>query len=784
MYRLSLVLILFTVLEIQAQFELIGDAVMTGPNTFVLTEDLLNENGSVWHQLRHDFSTDFRVSGEFYFGDFEDGADGIVFVIQDNCIGAGGLGLGIGYGGFPGRSLGVEFDTYQNVGGVVNDPEEDHIAISRDGNVDHLLNLIGPVQMHPSQTNVEDGNWYSYDIIYDALTGQLDIYFANDLRMSYTIDIVNTILDGNPFAYWGFTSATGGFSAANALRILEYEAYSIPDTTLCSGTDGITITMPYPDIEYIWTPVDGLMSDATGQNVTLNPSVSTTYTVSLPDICLGSVEFTFDILISDFEVIPSSSAVTCEGTNNGIASVSIIGDSGPYNYLWSTNETENSIEDLAAGSYTVTITDTNLCSKVATILVTSFPELMINPIVTNVDCFGNANGEIILDPTGGISPYQYLWSTNENTSSISDLEPNTYLVTVTDNVGCEASTTITVESPNALLEVSLADIGSLTCDEDQVTTASAIVIGGTPPYSYSWSNGDTGPNTENLGIGTTELLVTDDNGCMATEEITLTIDNPFTVNTMTTNIICNGEQGGAIEILASGGNPPYSYYLLEDEILVAIQSLNENLSAGLYELVVEDDNGCAITITATISLEGGLSITAGSDQVIVAGQSVLSDAMVTSSTVDFEISWSPTIGLSCIDCIQPIFSPTVSTAYTLTVTDDNGCISSDEVYIEVELDDDVKVFIPNVFTPSSGDENSQFKLYGDDKVVSVLSVQIYDRWGNLIFKDTSLDAQSYQGWDGTFNGDPVQAGVYVYIFDIELIDGKNLIYSGDVSVIK
>ncbi|WP_430404146.1 L-type lectin-domain containing protein [Fluviicola sp.] len=124
-----------------AQYQVSGNALALTPDTFLLTPDAAWQNGAVWYKLKHNFNTPFAITGSMFFGDFDDGADGIVFVVQNKCLVAGTAGGGIGYMNFPGYSLGVEFDTYQNVGPPSNDPVFDHVAILRDGSTDHATNL-------------------------------------------------------------------------------------------------------------------------------------------------------------------------------------------------------------------------------------------------------------------------------------------------------------------------------------------------------------------------------------------------------------------------------------------------------------------------------------------------------------------------------------------------------------------------------------------------------------------------------------------------------------------
>lgn len=227
--------------HLYAQYQVSGNASTLTPDTFLLTPDAPWQNGAVWYKLKHNFNTAFSITGSMFFGDFDDGADGIVFVIQNKCLVAGTAGGGIGYQNFPGYSLGVEFDTYQNVGAPSNDPVYDHVAILRDGSIDHLTNLAGPVQMDATAANVEDNNWHSFQITYNPATTTLNVYFGGNLRLSYNIDITGNILHGDDYAYWGFTSATGGSWADNRVAITSVTALTLDDRTICTGTQSVSL---------------------------------------------------------------------------------------------------------------------------------------------------------------------------------------------------------------------------------------------------------------------------------------------------------------------------------------------------------------------------------------------------------------------------------------------------------------------------------------------------------------------------------------------------------------
>jgi hypothetical protein len=248
---LFLHLCLLLAIVAKGQFQLNGAAVNLGSGTYQMTPNSGNQTGAIWYQLQHDLNDPFNVQGRLYFGNQDSGADGIAFVMQNNCLVAGGGGGGLGYGGITGKSLAVEFDTYQNIlgtGAEKNaDPVYDHIGIQKNGVAKHDsagFNLAGPVQMDAVKADIEDGLWYDFQISYNPSTTTLDVYFNGSLRTSLVVDIKNTIFSGNRFVYWGFTSSTGGFSNLQQVYINgALTSYTLSDTTIsCSGS--VPVNLP------------------------------------------------------------------------------------------------------------------------------------------------------------------------------------------------------------------------------------------------------------------------------------------------------------------------------------------------------------------------------------------------------------------------------------------------------------------------------------------------------------------------------------------------------------
>ncbi|MCU0429117.1 MAG: discoidin domain-containing protein [Cytophagaceae bacterium] len=241
---IAICLSLLSTYYLSAQFQLNGAATQTGASTYSLTPSMPAQSGAIWQKLQHDLTKPLFLSGQLNFGADANGADGIAFVIQNSCLSAGTSGGGIGFGGIPGQSIAVEFDTYQNILGtgaeLNNDPAFDHMALSRNGDVVHdgsPEEIIAPILIDPSLSNVKNGNWFYFEISYDPGTTRFKVDINGISRIDILYDIRNNVFAGHPWVYWGFTSSTGGFHNNHQIQIdAATSTLVLSDTTICSGS--------------------------------------------------------------------------------------------------------------------------------------------------------------------------------------------------------------------------------------------------------------------------------------------------------------------------------------------------------------------------------------------------------------------------------------------------------------------------------------------------------------------------------------------------------------------
>ena len=293
----------------------------------------------------------------------------------------------------------------------------------------------------------------------------------------------------------------------------------------------------------------------------------------------------------------SATNVNCFGGTNGTASVAVSGGTSPYNYLWNNGQNTANISGLAAGNYTVTVTDAGNSTATATSTVTQPTALLVSTSATNVNCFGGTNGTATATPTGGTAPYTYFWSNGQTTATINGLASGTYTVTVTDAKSCTKTSAATVTQPTAFLVSTSAT--NVNCFGGTNGTATATPTGGTAPYSYLWSNGETTGIISGLSAATYTVTVTDAKDCTAIEDITLTEPAmALSLEISSTPESCTIGSDGSATVTASGGTGPYGYIWSNGQ---TAQSATD-LTAEDYTVTVTDANMCTSTATATVIL--------------------------------------------------------------------------------------------------------------------------------------------------------------------------------------
>ncbi len=228
-----------------------------------------------------------------------------------------------------------------------------------------------------------------------------------------------------------------------------------------------------------------------------------------------------NLIIGGVDFSTAVTPLSCNAAGDGTIASTIITGASPFSYLWSTSATTSSVNGLAAGTYSLTVTDTAGCSMSASVNVTEPPAIIVTATPAHVTCNSGTNGAITLSVNGGNSPYSYSWSNNTTTQNISGLAAGNYSVTVTDNGGCSNTASVTITEQTAISISSSTT--NVNCNGGNDGSANLAVSGGTAPYSYSWSNSATTQNISGLTAGTYSAVITDNNGCVQNASVTIAV---------------------------------------------------------------------------------------------------------------------------------------------------------------------------------------------------------------------------------------------------------------------
>ena len=366
---------------------------------------------------------------------------------------------------------------------------------------------------------------------------------------------------------------------------------------------------------------------------------------------------------STIAVTPTVTPVVCGGGNTGAISLAATGGSGTLNFAWSNGATSTSIAGLAAGTYTVTVTDTSDCQTVVSIEVDETSPFTITASSTAADC-GGSNGDATVTVSGGLAPYTYAWSNGATSATATALVGGLYEVTITDVNGCSATEYVIV--PNTIaIDVTVAKVDHVSCG--QANGAINIgVTGGATPYTYLWSNGATTANLSGLNAGTYAVTVTDANGCSGTTFAEVEAAEAVVFVADRDDINCFNAQDGSITVSIVTGDSPFTYQWSP----TGQGSSLTGLGAGTYVVTVTAANGCSATASISLTQPNELVATLDSASNVTCNGLTNGSIDVTTSggTQPYSFDWGATGNTEDLAGLG-------AGSYTLIVTDANGCSS-------------------------------------------------------------------------------------------------------------
>ncbi len=440
--------------------------------------------------------------------------------------------------------------------------------------------------------------------------------------------------------------------------------------TPCGATTGSASVAPSggtPAYTYAWNTTPA-QTNSTASNLG-----GGSYNVTITDAnsCTATATVIVPTTNGPHDSIVSSQNVSCFDGNNGNAVAGAAGGTAPYTYSWTGGQTGTMASSLTAGTYTVTATDNTGCPSTTTVTITQPPALrdsITNSV--NVLCFGGNNGSAAVGVKGGIPTYTYVWNTTpaQTTTTATSLTAGTYTVDVTDANGCKDSTTVVIIQPAKIVLTPTVFPASCwyKCD------GQAIVVpkGGSNPYTYTWSNGSTGPSVNNLCEGKTySVTVTDAHGCKQDTSVTVLNPPPIVLTTTSSPSMCSKADGSA-SVTASGGTPGYTYAW--NTTPTQTTTTANNLLPGTYTVIITDANTCEDTTKVVVTNISGdtVKIVSVTNILCNGGNNGSATAAASGGTAPYTYAWSPTGGNTTIA------SNLIAGNYTISATDKNGCVAT------------------------------------------------------------------------------------------------------------
>lgn len=568
-----------------------------------------------------------------------------------------------------------------------------------------------------------------------------------------TTAMISGLAPGN---YTVTTTDANGCTAAQTVTVNSFNctisATATTTNVSCNGAgDGTAtanVTGAAMPITYLWSN-----GDTTAMISNLTPG---TYTVQITDANNCPAELSVQIT-SPAVLLPNVSVTheTGLGLNDGTATSQPTGGVMPYTYLWSNDSTTQTITGLSPGAYTVTVTDANGCTKVRTVTVNAFNCNLSGTISgVNISCAGGMDGQATAIPAGGTAPIQYLWSNGDTTATTSNLSSGTYTISLTDAEGCVTNATVTIGEPPVLMAMTSTVPAS--CPESEDGSASLLITGGTPPYSFVWPNGSGG---QNLGVGTYIVSVTDANACTTTATATIVSNDTiapgiacpsgpiqfcfgtpvqFTDPPVSDNCSLNGAKPELISGLPNGSSFPVGVTVQ----VYRITDVSGNTATCSFSIIV----GPPIEVTLDSVKQDVNNAGVGSINVSASG-----------GNGGLAFSWKKDgVNFATTEDLTGLMAG----VYSLIITDANGCtralapVTITNTVGSIELGADVWVRIQ----PNPVSQNFRLEMKG----IQAFAVQLYDYSGRMI---RNLNPEE---WAGDIDVSEFPAGMHYLC----VLDGK------------
>jgi hypothetical protein len=430
---------------------------------------------------------------------------------------------------------------------------------------------------------------------------------------------------------------------------------------VCSATANVSSFGGTPPYQYLWSN-----GNVTQQVTNLCPA---TFTVQTLDAYNCSVQNSVTVISYSINANVTYTNAICGNSCNGEADINVIGGNAPYSFqLLPIGYTGSHPNNLCAGNYTFQATDSNGCIDSQTFTITSPPQIILTVSSTSAPCFGTATGTInVANVSGGNPGYQYNLNGSgyQPSTTFPNVAAGLYVVGVKDANNCTSTQTVQVYQASQL--IATTSVTNVTCFGLSNGAASVIVTGGTPTYTYSWTG--TGGNSyvsNNLPTGNYGVTILDANGCISTSSVSVSQPTQLIATTTVTNVACFGTATGIVNIIATGGIPPYQHSLAGGSYQSS--SIFPNQPPGVQIISVKDGNNCTTTNSAVVTQAPQLFATTTTTNANCSQSNGAVCAIVSGGTSPYNYIWSFGSTTLCGTNIP-------AGAYTFTVIDINGCIT-------------------------------------------------------------------------------------------------------------
>lgn len=479
---------------------------------------------------------------------------------------------------------------------------------------------------------------------------------------------------------------------------------------------------------------------------------------------------------------------TCNGGRDGFIRVQARGGTPPYTFAWNNAPAgrDSNLLNVPIGPYTLRLTDAQNCVTDTTFTVRELALRLAPNIdsITRPRCFGNDDGAIRVTLANGLGPYQFDFNDGRGFqagNALNRIRAGTYRVSVRDANLCRGEFNFNVQDfPRLGVDLALTDPSCFNTIDGRITLQGR---GGAGNYSYRWATGETLPQRTALASGAYAFTVTDRNGCTLDTQAVLNNPPPLFLETPEiVNVACFGDTTGRITLRGRGGTPPLQFSINGRPF--RSNNLFVGLAAGTYRLTIQDAAGCSTSRDTILTEPPQLRVDAGFDQTINLGESVQLRA-IPNTIQPVRYAWSPPELLNVSTIQNPVASPVNTTDFRVTITETTaaGCTATDLVRVIVVKNR--PIYAPNAFSPGVDNINSGFILYGTNSARRIKMLRIFDRWGELVFEKGDLGlGDEANGWDGTFGGKPMNAGVFVYVAEIEFIDAEVVTLKGEFTLVR